>query len=597
MYARAIPLVPLALCAALCTTSPAFAARSAPEGFAVYTVGGDASCGYTSIQDAIDAAKAHPGEDYIFIAQNFTYSNQALVVTDDDVIIEGGFPSCDVFDNGANTTLISGTSGHSIFEIEGSSTVALWNMELTGASMDTSHKGGAIYFGGAGSLSLMNDWIHDNTSGYGGAFAVDPSGPTTVSMLKNLIIGPNTALVQGGAIRIEGPTTVTAGWDAGEPPIYIGGNVALGQGDLAAGGGIEVIGPASFNGSARIHDNAADYGAGIAVFAREGDAATVNLYTTDAGNPVLVSNNTAGLTGGGIYVKSSSQGALGSVCANDFTLDQNVARNGSAIYADADGGHGSIVYLNSTQCQRPAGAVACTPGPQCNDFSDNTSTDAGSATVMVQSNGALFADRFAARRNQGGRLVELIADTDIASAVLENCLLADNVMSSNLLWGNGGADNTSLFVHGCTLTHNQLGSVDPVIYADVHRLEVTNSIVDQAPNASLAFTGAADQLFTQYVLTNDTGSFAGGTGILAGAPLFVDAANGDYHLQRSSPGVDEAPALDGLDLDGNTRTVDLADIPNDFGPLDLGAYEIQTQLPPPGCAVADTIYCNGFELP
>lgn len=579
----------LALAAGLCL--PQFA-----RAFNVYTVGGDASCGYAFIQDAIDAAADNPGEDYIFIASNRTYSDQHLVITDDDVIIEGGFPSCDVFDNGTATTLISGTSGHSIFEIEGNSQVFLWNMELTGASMDTSHKGGAIYFGGAGGLSLMNDWIHDNTSGYGGAFAVNPTGPTSVSMLKNLIIGPNTALVQGGAIRIEGQTTLTAGWNAGEPPIYIGGNRALGQGDIAAGGGIEVIGPASFNGSARIHDNTADYGAGIAVYAREGDAANVNLYSTDAGNPVLVSNNTAGLTGGGIYVKSSSQGAIASVCANDFVIDQNTARNGSAIYADEDSGHGSAVYLSSSVCQRPSGGVACMTGVPCNEIADNISTDDGSATVLMQSGGQLFADRFAARRNHGGRLVALIADTDVAGAVLENCLLADNVMTSNLLWGSGGAADTDLFVHSCTLTHNQLGSADPVIYADVHRLEVTDSIIDQLPNTSLAFTGPSDQLFTQYVLTNNTDSFVGGPGILAGAPLFVDAANADYHLQRSSPGVDEAPAIDNrLDLDGNPRTTDLLDIVNDFGPTDLGAYEIQTQLPPPSCAVADTIFCNGFD--
>ena len=590
MNVRAISSVLFALFAA----QSAAAAGTAPDGFAVFTVGGDAACGFQSIQDAIDAAKAHPGEDYIFIAQNRNYSDQQLVVTDDDVIIEGGFPSCDVFDNGEATTLISGTSGHSIFEIEGNSQVFLWNMELTGASMDASHKGGAIYFGGAGGLYLMNDWIHDNTSGYGGAFAINPSGPTSVSMQKNLIIGPNTALVQGGAIRIEGQTTVTAGWNAGEPPIYIGGNVAHGQGDIAAGGGIEIIGPASFNGSARIHDNSADYGGGIAVYAHGGDAAAVNLYSTDAGNPVLVANNSAGLTGGGIYVKSSNEGSVASVCANDFIFDANTARNGSAIYADEADGHGSAVYLNSSVCQRPPGGVACMPGVPCNEIADNTSTDDGSATVLMQSNGTLFADRFAARRNHGGRLVELIADTDIAAVVLENCLLADNVMTSNLLWGSGGATNTNLFVHGCTLTHNQLGSADPVIYADVHRLEVTDSIIDQLPNASLAFTGPSDQLFTQYVLTNDTGSFASGPGILSGAPLFADA---DYRLQRSSPGVDEAPAIDSrLDLDGNPRSTDLLDIANDFGPTDLGAYEIQTQLPPPGCAVSDTIYCNGFEL-
>ena len=180
--------------------------------FNVYTVGGDASCTFTNIQDAIDAAKANSGEDYIFIAQNRTYSNQQLVISADDVIIEGGFPDCNTFTNGADTTHLTGTSGHSIFEIEGDSHVGLWNLELSGASLRTDQKGGAIYFGGHGNFSLTNDWIHDNTAGYGGAFAVNPDGPTDVFMQQNLLIGPNTALVQGGAIRIEGQTTVTAGW-------------------------------------------------------------------------------------------------------------------------------------------------------------------------------------------------------------------------------------------------------------------------------------------------------------------------------------------------------------------------------------------------
>jgi hypothetical protein len=34
----------------------------------------------------------------------------------------------------------------------------------------------------------------------------------------------------------------------------------------------------------------------------------------------------------------------------------------------------------------------------------------------------------------------------------------------------------------------------------------------------------------------------------------------------------------------------LTDVPNTFGPLDLGAYEIQL-----GCARADTVFCNGFD--
>jgi hypothetical protein len=96
------------------------------------------------------------------------------------------------------------------------------------------------------------------------------------------------------------------------------------------------------------------------------------------------------------------------------------------------------------------------------------------------------------------------------------------------------------------------------------------------------------------VLTNDTIPLTGYDGIVDGVPAFVDAANGDYHLERSSPGVDMAPAADGVDRDGNPRTLDLFDVPDQWGPLDVGAYEIQTQASGP-CSAPDTIYCNGFD--
>ena len=82
------PLVAIAswlgFAAAFCAAPSAFA-------FNVYTVGGDASCGFAFIQDAIDAAAGNPGEDYVFIAMNREYGDQHLVVTDQDVDIIGGF--------------------------------------------------------------------------------------------------------------------------------------------------------------------------------------------------------------------------------------------------------------------------------------------------------------------------------------------------------------------------------------------------------------------------------------------------------------------------------------------------------------------------
>jgi hypothetical protein len=44
----------------------ALASMASPaSAFIVLTVGGDSSCGYAFIQDAIDAAHDSPGEDYI----------------------------------------------------------------------------------------------------------------------------------------------------------------------------------------------------------------------------------------------------------------------------------------------------------------------------------------------------------------------------------------------------------------------------------------------------------------------------------------------------------------------------------------------------
>lgn len=571
--------------------------------FSVFTVGGDASCGYTSIQDAVNASNNTPGQNYIFIAQNFTYSQQHVVITNGDMIIEGGFPDCNTFTNGTNTTLIVGTSGHSIFEIEGTSTVALWNLEMTGASLNSSQKGGAIYFGGQGDLSLMNDWIHDNTAGYGGAFAVNAAGATTVEMMSNLLIGSNTALVQGGAIRVEGQTKVTSGWQAGQAPIYIGGNTAEGQGDVASGGGIEVVGPASFYGAARIHDNNAAYGGGIAMYAHNGDDAVVYLYTTDPGNAVLLDSNHATQTGGGVYLKSSNSGAVASLCMQNMEVSNNTAQNGAAVYADVNSGIGSVVGVNdASSCIAPIGNVACAANISCNDISGNVSqTNGGSATtgaaILVQSGGSFSGQEFTAYGNQGGSLVEFVADTGLSQFAqdfvdLHNCVLADNVESGDLIYAHGGHTQTMLEVRNCTIADNQI-SGSRVIDADVSNSTIEDTIIAQPGVLSLTYTHITTN---DYILTNDTTTFAAGSGIEAGTPTFENASNRDYHLVRTSLGVDFAPAQNENDLDGNPRAVDLTDIPNNFGPMDLGAYEIQTQLAPATCIVSDTIFCNGFEI-
>lgn len=589
----------LGFAAAVCAAPSAFA-------FNVYTVGGDASCGFAFIQDAIDAAHDNPGEDYIFIASNRTYADQHLVVTDQDVDIEGGFTDCSDFDPGVDQTTIGGTSGHSVFEIEGTSHVLLGNMIITGAVMDADHSGGGIYFGGQGALQLNIAWVFANQAGYGGGIDVSPSGPTTLTLTSS-VVSANTALVSGGGIRVEGPTTLVVTHSPSQYDNYISQNSALGQDPAGGfGGGIEVLGPAVVNFSSVMALNVAPYGGGIAVIATDQGAATVNVYTTDANSPVSIYGNRATQWGGGIYLwPNGDNNNNATLCMNDFSLDANLASNGSALFMDTDGGLGSTAFVNLPDvCPPPSDAVACVPGTACNEINDNVAeledgTPTNGAAFWVMPDGALSANRFAARRNHGGYLIQFAADANNTSSGnyvhLHNCLLADNVGIDHLINGSGNGAGSQIIVDTCTLTNNDLGSSGmAVIGADVNFIEVTNSIVYQPPLEVLQYQGPSGDLTSRYVLTNSAVTLNGGDTIVVGAPTFADAASGNYHLAPTSMGIDMAPALDGTDLDGNPRTFDEIYIPDMWGPMDVGAYELQTQKVF-GCSVADTIFCYGFD--
>ncbi|MEP7041997.1 MAG: hypothetical protein ABI843_02975 [Dokdonella sp.] len=584
--------------------SGAFALDTPDGGFIVYKVGGSADCPYHTIQDAVDAAAQHPGVDLVWIAMDQSYDGQHVVITDQDLNIQGGFSDCEDIDPALDQTVISGTSGHSVFEIEGNSNVYMTNMQITGANLDGDHRGGGIYFGGSGSLDLYAVWVHDNQAAYGGGIDMNPSGPAVLT-LQATTVSSNTALIAGGGVRVEGQTVFNTPHAAGEYNIYITHNHALGEGGIGYGGGVEVLGPAVAYISADVELNDAPYGGGIAALATGQGSAFVNVFTTDADSPVLVNSNSAGNTGGGIFLKPYADGATtAKLCAQDFEVDDNSALNGSALYADEDNQQGSIAFINSDGgCDAPPGAVRCAPGVTCNEISDNFTEVNSGSTVLIQSGGAFSASRFSARRNSGEELIGFITDTDAVDGGdyvhLHDCLLVDNTVLADVIGAGGNVGpgaGTQLIVDTCTIAGNHY--LPPTFFgnasvaAGVNFLEITNSIIyDAEAMQPLLFSGApAADLTTRYVLTTDISAFVGGTGIVDLAPQFVDPANGDYHLMRTSPGVDFAPDVDGVDLDGNPRTIDLADIGNVFGAEDVGAYEIQTQQAPP-----DEIFQSGFD--
>jgi len=92
---------------------------------------------------------------------------------------------------------------------------------------------------------------------------------------------------------------------------------------------------------------------------------------------------------------------------------------------------------------------------------------------------------------------------------------------------------------------------------------VTNSIV--------YFNNGVNVFNTKLLAYTCTTPLIGDIGVFTNAPLFVNLAGGDLHLQSNSPCINagnNAYVIGSIDLDGNPRIVG--------GTVDLGAYEFQT---------------------
>ena len=132
-----------------------------------------------------------------------------------------------------------------------------------------------------------------------------------------------------------------------------------------------------------------------------------------------------------------------------------------------------------------------------------------------------------------------------------NCLFTGN--SSGSAYG-GGAYGATLI--NCTVVANS-GNYGGVVGCT-------------AKNSIIYFNSGGN--WTSSVLTRSCSTgLGGGAGNLSGDPQFVNAAEGDFHLNTNSPCInagDNSLVPVAVDLDGNPRIVG--------GAVDLGAYEFQT---------------------
>jgi predicted outer membrane repeat protein len=585
-------------------------ACSPAAAFIVYKV--DPTCGapgaFSTIQEAVDAAAANTGVDYVWISHDghtTTYSEHVVVNDPDGVIIEGGFNDCYDFDPGTDQTSVGASGSDPVFDIVGTGhNVYLGGLFISGAQRGDGDSGGGINFAGYGELDIANTTVFNNHAGYGGGINVTASGgQATLYLLHDTTIYLNEAFHSGGGIRLEGDSRLFVT----DVRVAINGNTAA-----TYGGGIEILGPARADigsagggfGDGVVAANYAANGGGIAVLDNGNGEAILRVFADGSHQPSSIVENRATTNGGAIYLAG-----LADACLFSPHLGNNIAEDGAAIsytYLVADGSDNYAtdggIYINAPPARLPnecgPETIAALGGTkdcftdQCNSITghatrhaDNT-LSSGSAITKVGND--FFAARLRIQGNIGGRVIDALNGT----TGMSRCLITDNSASGELIFSSGYPNDYD----SCTIANNSIGSAY-IFNIEDGIMHLTHDILDQpGKNVVTRILGIWD---VNYTMAADAAQLPTGTnpGDIQGTPTFVDAAHSDYHLRANSLGVDFAPFVGGIDLDGALGDVDLPQIPNKFGPTeyaDLGAYELQTAF---ACDNhADAVFCNGFDL-
>jgi len=273
---------------------------------------------------------------------------------------------------------------------------------------------------------------------------------------------------------------------------------------------------------------------------------------------VEIRSNTARGDGGGLSLESSAtisnsriisnttqDGSGGGLWATDVSIyDSEIAYNQANGQGSISGGgakirdrlllRGSIVRGNRVVSSEES-------------IGGGLAVEGAEATIMdtiISGNSAQYADSVAIWQ---------------ATVIMTNCLITGHEGP-----GLGGPPTNATFVN-VTVTGNAGGGIN--IGGAEHAVNVTirNSILwgNDGPAYSCDVDPASSNCTV--VHSDVEGDVPPGTGNISEDPLFVDAANGDYHLQVGSPCIDAGTPV-------GAPTHDIEGTPRDAAP-DMGAYE------------------------
>jgi len=378
-------------------------------------------------------------------------------------------------------------------------------------------QGGGIYYNSYGILTLFGCEISGNEAERYSGGGIYVRGTTTTALLTDCSITGNTATTMGGGIRSNDANFFEM------TGCTVSGNEVL-QGP---GGGLSMISSETSLDECTISDNVAS---------TSGAGADFSNTIADISDCLIENNSSTGWDGGGVNFSGT-----------EFTLYSSAILWNSA---NADGG-GFMIDSNSS------GRIsACT-------FSGNDAHRGGGifgrALISLEIDNSIFSGNSAEQSglnggDGGGCYLEICPEV-----LYTNCMITDNLAAGTGARGGGFyLRDSDPELMNCTFSGNSAWAFfgDPFgggIYCSDSDPYLTNCILWGDEPDEIYSTGSSSPT----VHYSDVQGDWPGTGNIDEDPLFLDPANGDYHLTDASPcmdaGTDDGAPMD--DFEGDQRPV------------------------------------------